>query len=204
MDTAKVGMSPVPQPGPAVKCSLVAKCHWLGIWSEGGIPAFSFFNHSRRNLQKLTSGKSEHFPHLDYTPSCVVLHVSTEYACRAHQRGLCFSYYIKLAQEILLVCFKNSALSEGNIGSHTQRTPLTHTCTSASPGCPSHGHCCAKPCANTEPNAQFLLQSVYALCINTWSTVAKTQGSISHFQLSGLIWLISPLVHCTLHNSSHV
>lgn len=130
MDTANVRTSPVPQPGPAVKCSLVAKCWtwpfflWPWILSPliGGsevkeeflLSVFSYY--SRRNLHKLTSGKSEHFPHLDYTQSCVILYVSTENAHEAHQRGLCFSYNIKFAQEMLFVSFKNFALSKGDIG----------------------------------------------------------------------------------------
>lgn len=114
-----------------------------------------FSYNSRRNVEKLTNDKSEHFLHLDYIQSCVILYVSSENACEEHQRGLCFSSnsprkYCLLVSRILLYLRETQE-------SHTQKTPVTPTCTSASSGCPSHGHCCAKPCTDTEPKAQFLL-----------------------------------------------
>lgn len=136
MDTAKVRTSPVPQPELAVKCSLVAKCWtwpfflWPWVfspligWSRNS--CFQFFSyHSRRNLQ--TSGKKEHFPHLNYTQSCIILYVGTENAHEMHQRGLCFSYNIKFAQEVLFVSFKNSALSKGDTGVPHPEDP-SNTC----------------------------------------------------------------------------
>lgn len=107
-------------------CDLGYSLHWLNEvgWSRNS--CFQFFSyHSRRNLQ--TSGKREHFPHLNYTQSCIILYVSTENAREMHQRGLCFSYNIKFAQEMLFVSFKNSALSKGDTGVPHPQDP-SNTC----------------------------------------------------------------------------
>lgn len=44
----------------------------------------------------------------------------------------------------------------------------------------------------------------FTLCINKRLTVAKAQGSISHFQLSALIWLISSHIHWILRNRARI
>lgn len=86
---------------------------------------------------------------------------------------------------------------------YTQKTLMLDTCITASHCCPSQSHHCAKPHIIKELNAQCLLQAVYTR-IKKRLTVAKAQGSISHFQLSVPIWLISSPIHCTLRNSTHL
>lgn len=44
----------------------------------------------------------------------------------------------------------------------------------------------------------------FTLCVNKRLTVTKAQGSISHFQLSALIWLISSHIHWILRNRAWI